>query len=111
MDTLIIACIVLTLTNISFAVLAELRRRELVRKDSRLLRLACQVSQARREGYDDGLTSGLRRGYGEMYLAVVKAERDGNDPVAAAGRVGRMNAEFLLGQPEEQLTRNEVSVP
>lgn len=103
MDTLIIACLILSLTNIVFAVLAYLSRRQAVRSEHAAMQLARDVAFARKEGYDDGLTTGLRRGYGEMYMAVVKAHRDGRDPVAAAARVGHMNAEYLLTE-HEQLT-------
>lgn len=58
-------------------------------------------AEARRLAHDDGLITGLKRGYAEMYLAVVKAHRSGNDPITAAARVARMNANFLLGEPDE----------
>lgn len=94
------AAIVLIFTNVIFALLAELKRREIHRKDSQLIQLASKLSQARQEGYNDGLITGLKRGYGEMYQAVVKAHGDGRDPVAAASRVGHMNAEFLLTEQD-----------
>lgn len=97
MNTLII--IGLIVISIASAVLAERQRRRAEATQSTLDQVLKRTSEQRRMAYDDGLTTGLKRGYAEMYLAVIKAHQQGRDPIAAARRVAQMNADYLLEEP------------
>lgn len=90
MDITLIAALVLALTTASFAWIAEHKRRECQQLQRSLDSLTAHITQARKMAYDDGFTSGLRRGLGDMYKAVRRAEIEGRDVGDAAAQVQRL---------------------
>lgn len=103
MDTLIAACIVLVLTNISFAVLAEQQRRRAHRAELLHEITRARQGEIRKEAHEQGLFDGYKRGWGEAYAAALKAEARGLNALDAIVRVGKLNAPALLTE-QEQLT-------
>lgn len=100
MDTLIIGALALVGTNITFAVLWAFQRRTIAQQQALIDHITKRRGAEITQAHSDGVTEGLKRGYGEMYIAVSKAQRQGNDPVAAARRIGTMNAPALLAEQE-----------
>lgn len=100
---LILACITLALTTISFAYLAEQQRRRAHRAELSLDITHARQGEIRKEAYQQGLFDGYKRGWGEAYAAALKAEARGLDTLDAIVRVGKMNAPALLVE-QEQLT-------
>jgi DNA-binding PucR family transcriptional regulator len=91
MDTSLAAAIVLAFTTIYFAV-CSLKQKHTIAEQQRTIEAGAKyITQARKQGYDEGFVSGLKRGLGDMYLAVTKADRAGRNPVEAAAAVGRMH--------------------
>lgn len=80
---LILACIVLTLTNISFALLANHWRVQAKRQAATSIRLALKLNRARGTGYRDGWNDSERLAIGRMYKAAVLADHAGTDILAA----------------------------
>lgn len=95
------AVVLLLACTIVFAVLAQTEKSKAKKTQINLDLSEARIREARRLAADDGLITGLKRGYAEMYLAVVKAHRAGRDPIVAAARVAEMNAGFLLGERAE----------
>lgn len=102
MDTFLIpAALVLILTNIVFAYLAERCRRSERRTQLALDQALANRGKQRQLAYNDGLFEGWKRGWGESYTAACKAERLGLNPTEAIHRIGKLNAPALLEEPEE----------
>jgi hypothetical protein len=86
MDNLLIpASLVLIVTNIVFAYLANHWRRQ-GKKDT--LRVALGAVQQHRDGYAEGYRDGERTTRGRMYAAAVKADRAGLDILTALRSTG-----------------------
>jgi hypothetical protein len=59
-----------------------------------------RIGKARLEAHTNGVTDGYKRGWGEAVTAATKAERWGENVIAATMRVGRLNAPALLDTDE-----------
>ena len=102
MDTLIVACIVLIVTNISFALLANHWRKQARASERTDLQTALDMYHARQDGIDEGLTAGRKHGIGLMYKIAVKAHHEGRDVLEALRAVGREQLDLPIVQvPEE----------
>lgn len=87
-NTLIPAALVLIVTNLVFAYLANHWRTLAKRRERTALEGAVKAASARIEGYDLGLTTGLKQATGGMYLAAVRTEA-GEDVLKALRSAGR----------------------
>lgn len=93
MDALTTACIVLVLTNISFALLANHWRAALKRQQLQHAIELARTAKHRQRAFADGVTEGLSRGFGLMYAAALKAAWNGEDIFKAMRAVGHINAD------------------
>ena len=101
-DTLTIACIVLIVTNIRFALLANHWRRRAKQSARALLQSVLDAVGARRASRDADWQSGKRHGIGLMYKIAVKADHEGRDVLSALRAVGREQLDLPIVQvPEE----------
>ncbi len=97
-DTLTIACIVLVITNISFALLANHWRRRARASERTDLQTALDMYHARQDGIDEGKRLGLRHGIGLMYKIAVRADHEGRDVLEALRTVGREQLDIPIVQ-------------
>ena len=104
MDTLIVACIVLVITNISFALLANHWRRAAKQSERAKLQTMLDAGCARRARRDADWQSGKRHGIGLMYKIAVKAHHEGRDVLEAMREVGREQLDIPIVQVPEEVT-------
>lgn len=95
-----LAAIVLALLLVVALGLHEAKRREVKQLQHSLDSLTAHITQVRKLAYDDGFTSGLKHGLGDMYKAIRRAEREGRDPIEAAAALGRITA-AAVGEIED----------
>jgi hypothetical protein len=102
---LIPAALVLVVTNIVFAYLANHWRRKAKRAEHDAMGMAYDLSRTAKDNFDAGLTMGLKQGTGGMYLAAVRVEADEGvlEALRAAGRK-------LLKEFEEPIVQVPESV-
>ena len=100
-DALTIACIVLVLTNISFALLANHWRRRAKRADRNMMQALLDAASAHREGYSDGYDEGRRHAIGLMYKIARRADHEGRDVLEALRTVGREQLDIPIVQVPE----------
>lgn len=99
MDILMIAVVVLVLTNISFAWIAEQRRRTIQGLNQTIAHNQTRQFVREQRARDDGQHGGYRRAYGECYAVVLSAERHGASSTDAIRRLGTLH-EAQSKQPE-----------
>ena len=97
-DTLTIACIVLVLTNVSFALLANHWRRRVKQSELSKLQTMLDAYRERRARRDADWQSGKRHGIGLMYKIAVKAHHEGRDVLEALRAVGREQLDIPIVQ-------------
>jgi hypothetical protein len=83
MDTLAIGALVLILTNIIFAILAERQRHRATAAQSEIIRLVAQGQKIWANGYNTGLLEGVDRGMRESGQSWQKGYQDGWDAAVA----------------------------
>ncbi len=101
-DTLTAACIVLVLTNISFALLANHWRRAAKQTNDRTtMQLLLDTASALREGHGLGYDEGRRHAIGLMYKIAVRADHEGRNVLEALRTVGREQLDIPIVQVPE----------
>lgn len=100
---LIPACILLALTNLSFALLALSWKKKAAGTDQAMMRLLLKTATAHREGFDDGYQQASKVAIGGLHLAALRAGAD--DQVLKALK---MAGKRLLG---EEIDEPVVQVP
>jgi len=103
MDNLLIpAALVLVLTNIAFALLANhWRRQARTNRDHGMMQLLLETASAHREGYAEGYDEGRKYAIGLMYKIAVKADHEGRDVILALRDVGKQTeTESIVQVPE-----------
>lgn len=83
MDTLTAASIVLVFTTIAFAALADRQRRRAEALQTQIDTMAARSQAQQVRARDEGLFTGVQRGWGMCYAAACTALRDGRDPAEA----------------------------
>lgn len=89
MDTLIPAALVLIVTNIVFALLANHWRRQAKQSEHAAMGMALSLAHTHKDSYAEGWSDCERVITSRMYQAALKAERHGLDILAALRKAGR----------------------
>jgi hypothetical protein len=103
---LIPACIVLILTNITFAALANSWRNKANQYASANIKVAVRAMRAENEAHASAFTAGLKQGVGGMYRSALMASDD--DALFAALRA---TGRWLLNDPSAFEEESIVQVP
>lgn len=98
MDNLLApACILLALTNLSFALLALSWKKQARKSEAAAMGMALGTAHTARDNFDAGFQAALRQATGGMYLAATRAGAD--EPTLEALRAAGRK---LLGAPLEE---------
>jgi hypothetical protein len=103
MDNLLIpAALVLVLTNIAFALLANHWRRQARANDhGMMMQQLIETASACRAGYAGGYDEGRKHAIGLMYKIAVKADHEGRDVILALRDVDKQaETESIVQVPE-----------